>query len=230
MKKAGILPALLLLASGCATQAPYAPVALVPLGGRAAEEIRGELAGGMPGSFTALQSAVFEYRRRALTAVCLIHVDMPSRSFSVVGMTPLGVKLFEIEVRDDVVETSFAAPGLEQHGNPVQAIAGDIMRVYFDRIPPASAVYRRGENRLVYMLPEEEGTLEMVVGGKPPVLVEKRWLDGKDVVWSVSYHEHMEKSGALHPRGIVLNHRRYGYRLLLGLKELFDDGADTEGN
>ena len=209
----------LAIGAGCAT-VPFEPVPLEPLGDVTAEQLRRSVAATAPQRFAVLQSAVFEYRGRAMALVCMTEIDVPEGSFSVVGMTPMGVKLFEIRGRDGHLDESFVAPGLDEWDGVAEAIAGDIQRVYFDSLPAAAARAHVWRRQALFRAPKDGGRLEHIVAGKPPVLIRKRLDDRQGTVWDVNYAEYTEHEGELHAGGIVLTHRRYGYRLILRLKEI----------
>ncbi len=226
---AGIIPCLF-LGSGCVTP-PFAPVALTPLDDIRADDLRREVEASLPERFTVLQSVVFEYRGRSLAAICVTTIDAAERTFAVVAVTPVGMKLFELAGRDGVVASAFVAPGLEARANPVEAIAKDIQRVYLDRIPARDAGVRRLDRKLLFSTEADGGRIEHIMGGTPPVLLQKRMTDARGLVWSVSYHAYEERNGMWHPGGIVFTHRRYRYRLILRLKDVLDAaGAATTGN
>ena len=65
-----------------------------------------------------------------------------------------------------------------------------------------------------------EGVIEFVFAGSEGVLVEKRYIEGGGRIWSVSYYEYRRKNGKLYPDGIILDHHRYGYRLVVRLREI----------
>ncbi len=215
--------------SGCATT-PFEPIALTPMDDNIrVEHIRREVAESMPDRFSILQTAVFEYRHRSMTAISVIDIDTPERAFRIAAVTPVGMKLFEIAGHDGSTETTFLAPGLDERGDPAAAIAEDIQRVYFDRIPAAQARVSRKTRKIVFSTPTPDGVLEHVLGGSPAVLLEKRLTTRRGLIWSVSYHDYEDHNGRLHPGGIVFTHRRYGYRIILRLKDVLDAVPDPKG-
>ncbi len=211
--------ACLAIAGGCAT-APFDPVPLQPLGDVTAEQLRRTVAAREPERFAILQSAVFEYRGRAMAAICMTEIDVPQELFSVVGMTPMGVKLFQVAGRDGQLQESFLAPGLDEWDGVAEAIAKDIQRVYFDSVPAADARAHVWRRQALFRTLTDKGRLEHIVGGNPPVLIRKRLDDRQGTVWDVTYGEYTEHEGNLHAGGILLTHRRHGYRLVLRLKEI----------
>lgn len=216
--------ALLLLGSGCAT-VPFPPVA-TPAPGEAATAAawREAAAAALPERFAASGSVVFEYRRRGMAAIGITRIDEPARFLSVVAVSPLGMKLFEIEARGGRIERVVLAPGLDARGDPTATIAKDIEHVYFNRIPSPGAAARRCRRGFVFTEPAPDGgRLDILLGGTPPVPVEKRFHDRRGLVWKVSYHLYRERDGRQIPDGILYEHRRHGYRLVVRLDELLDE-------
>ncbi len=218
--------ACLVIAGGCAT-VPFEPVSLPPIGDVTAEALRRSVAATAPQRFALLQSAVFEYRGHAMAAICITEIDVPQRSYSVVAMTPMGVKLFEVRGRDGRLEQSFVAPGLDAWGDVAEAIAKDIQRVYLDSVPAADARTHVWRRQALFRDAVSEGRREYIVGGDPPVLIRKRLYDRQGAFWDVNYYEYTEYEGNQFAGGIVFANRRYGYRLVLRLKEILADPPDT---
>lgn len=216
--------ALLLLGSGCAT-VPFPPVATpAPDEAATAAAWREAAAATQPQRFAVSGSVVFEYRRRGMAGIGITRIDEPARFLSVVALTPLGMKLFEIETREGRVERAILAPGLDAHGDPTAAIAKDIERVYFNRVPSPGAAARRCRRGFEFTEPAPDGgRLEYLLGGSPPVPVEKRFRDRRGLVWKASYHLYRERNGRLHPGGILYEHRRHGYRLVLRMNEILEE-------
>jgi len=212
----------LLLCTGCATRQPFRPVLLTPLAPRSAKDVYEAVRSSLPTRFTLLTSVVFEYRRRSMTALGFTQVDTDAGTFSVVAMSPMGVKLFELHGDDSSVEAVLVARELTQKADPIDMIGGDVHTVYFNLLPARSADCRKETNVVVFESEDEDGRVEYVLGGSPPVLVEKRLCDEHGAVWRVTYHEYVEEDGKLYPGGIVMRHCRYGYRLVIRLKQIVE--------
>ena len=234
MNKASTLFACcLLLCAGCATQ-PFEPVAMVPLEYHDAKNVYDAVRSSLPTQFAALTSVVFAYRGRSMLVLGYTEVDATAGTFSVVAMTPLGMKLFELHGDKAGVESFFVVPELSRKVNPIDTIAEDIRNMYLDLLPDQATVYEEREDAVVFKNCVKDGRLAYVLGGDPPVLVEKRLCDKDGTIWCVTYHEYIERDGKLYPKGIILRHHRYGYRLIIRLKEILDQagrsksGTETE--
>jgi hypothetical protein len=218
----------LLLCGGCAS-GPFNPVATVPLTGSDGMALYDAVRASSPVRFTILSSVVFAYRGRSTSVLGCTEVDTAEGTFSVVAMAPTGMKAFELRGSESGVEPVFVAPQLTERADPVEAIGADIRRVYLDGLPPRSASRVMKDDRVVFTCDTEGGRLEYVLGGTPPVLIEKKQTDGDGTVWRVTYHEYVEREGMRFPGGVVLKHHRYGYRLIIRLKEILEmSGAGAE--
>lgn len=207
---------------------PFEPVAMVPLERQGAQEVYEAVRLSMPARFSVLTSVVFEYRGRSMSALGCTEVDATAGTFSAVALTPMGMKLFEIRGDEAGLESAFVAPEISGEMDPIGTIGEDIRRVYMDLLPDEATVYEEREDSVVFSRQAEDGRLDYVLGGAPVVLVQKRLLDERGTVWGVTYHEYVERDGKLYPGGIVLRHHRYGYRLIIRLKQILDRSARAE--
>ena len=209
----------LICAAGC-TRVPFEEVARVPTEGVEPTAVRERFAAALPGEFQVINTIVFRYRWHSFSALGYTHVDQVERTFTVVGLNHVGVKLLELTSRDGSVECHFAVDELRQGEKFAHTIAKDIERIYFDRIPTAEAEAGRTKYEVLFREQTPEGTLEYVFAGAERLLVEKRYVEGRRRIWSVRYYEYRRENGKLFPAGIVFRHHRHGYRLIVRLKEV----------
>lgn len=216
---AGLLLAALLFA-GCATvpfrEAPPTVMAAVDPQ-RMLEQYRREL----PEQFQLLSSVVFDYRWRAFAGIGMVEIDRPAKTFRIVCLNPMGVKLFELSGDARNTQAHFVIPPLlEQGGDFPGTIGNDLRRIYFDMLPAPDASVTRQKYAIIFRQPAESGFLEYVFAGPGEDLVEKRYLDeNDDLVWRVSYYEYRKENGKRYPQGIILANYRHGYRLTVRPKE-----------
>jgi hypothetical protein len=218
----------LVLAAGCATNRPFQPVPLQPIAPGSAETVYDSVRASLPTRFTVLTSVVFEYRGRSMTAMGLTRVDTDANTVSVVAMSPMGAKLFELRADAAGVEAVFVAEELKERADPTGTIAGDIRAVYLDPLPARDAKGWTEESVAVFQEETTDGRVEHVLGGDPPVLVEKRLSGKRGTVWRVTYHEYVEQDGKRYPGGIVLRHCRYGYSLVIRLKKIVEPSGHDD--
>ena len=204
---------------GCSS-IPFQSIAYVPVDAVQPAAVREEFAMSLPLKFQLINTIVFQYGRQAISAIGYTAVDTSKKVFTVAGLNPMGVKLFELSGDVNNVECRFAIEQFTLRGNFADAVADDIRRIYFDRIPgPEAEVYKK-KYKIIFRQPTSEGIMEYVFGGIDNVLIEKRYYNGDRRVWSVSYYEYCREKGKLFPAGIILTHYEYRYQLVVRLKEI----------
>lgn len=208
------------LLAGCAT-VPFRETPRVPMAAVDPRRLLAQSRLALPEHLQLLSSVVFNYRWRKVAGIGLLEIDRPARTFRIVCLNPLGVKLFELSGDAQTTEAHFVMPPLlEQGGDFAGTVGEDIRRIYFDVLPAADASFRREKYAIIYRQPMAAGALEHVFAGAAGDLVEKRCVDeNDDLVWQVSYYEYRTVNGKRAPQGIVLVNHRHGYRLTVRPKE-----------
>lgn len=206
--------------SGCAT-VPFAPVAQTSMTAASAETVRTQFSLTQDSDYEALQSVVFQLFGRKMTGLGYFSVDTKTSTFALSCMTPMGMKLFDIQGQGDAVEAVFALPQFGKKENLARAVGLDLKRTYFDSIPSENAEIRREKHRLVFIERRADGRTEYDFGGPEQLLLEKRVYEGRKMVCRVRYYEYEPQNGFLYPHGIILENRNYHYRLILRLKSVY---------
>lgn len=206
--------------AGCAT-APFPAPEPFAVKGVAPEDIPARFEARLAPRFEQVNAVVFRFWGRELASMGMVSVDVPERSFAVVCLTPIGVKLFEVVCDRGRVEGRVALPELEKRGGELAQAAGvDLARAYFDRSPPAGAPHRMRKGRLVFSVQDATGTTEYGYAWGDGRLAEKIRRERGRVVWRVDYREYREGAEGLEPSGLVIVNRRYGYRLVVSAREM----------
>lgn len=214
-----LLPAL--AGGGCAT-APFAPEPPVSASAWDPAAVREDAIRNQPPALQAVHSLVFDYRFHSLTALGVVNVRPADGTFSAVGMTPVGVKLFELAGKDGAVETRFVMDALKERGGDAgAAIGADIARIYLDTVPAPGAAVRRTARELIFSQPSGDGRMEYSFGGAHRLLQHKRWLDRDGAaVWDVGYYDYRLVQGRWFPHGVWLRHFQHHYSLTARAKEI----------
>ena len=205
--------------SGCATAPfprpePFAATAVAP------EELPKVFADRLAPRYEQVQALVFRFYLREVAALGYVSVDLPTRSFAMACLNPVGIKLFELVGTNGEVSAQFVAPEIEKHGGELAQAAGtDLMRAYFDWLPPAGATCRRAQNRLIFTAADAAGRTEYRYAGSDGFLAEKIRYEGRRVLWKVEYRDYRRGADGWIPTGLVIHNRRYGYRLVAKAKE-----------
>ena len=214
------IPVIILLhLTGCAS-IPFQRTERLPIGKIEPAEVKERFALMLPEKFRILNSIVFEFKGGTLSFIGYSDIDTLEKTFTVVGLNPVGIKLLELTGNNDKTELRFAVEEFTKRGNFAEAVAGDIKKIYFDRLPGAGAKASRGKYEIVFAREENGATIEHVFAGQGNLLVEKRCIVDNIAVWSVYYYEYRIENGKLYPAGIILENHKYDYRLILRLKEI----------
>jgi len=204
---------------GC-SNLPFQKVSYVTLEEVNPAVMREQFALSLPQQFQLVNTILFQYNRYSTSAIGYTSVDNYKKAFTVVCLNPLGIKLFELsEVGGNLVH-KFALGEFAQHGNFAQVVADDIKRIYFNRVPVATAEVNKKKYKIIFKQPTGSGMIKFVFAGKDNVLIEKCYYEGRRKVWSVFYYEYQFKKGKLYPLGIILKNYQFGYQLEVVLKEI----------
>ncbi len=174
----------------------------------------------LPARFQIISTITFEYRGQSMSFIGYSDIDTEEKTFTVAGINQVGIKLFEITGYGDKTELRFAIEEVTKKGNFAEAVAGDIRKIYFDRLPSDRAKIYKKKNAAVFVQDEPEGIIEYTFAGPGNLLVQKRFIVDNQAVWSVNYYEYRIENGKLHPAGIILENIKYGYKLTMRLKEI----------
>lgn len=175
----------------------------------------------LPQEFELLNSAIFRYYSFNFPALGVVRADTLKKSLNLAGFNHLGVMLFEISLdTEGKVDCKYALPEFAKHKDFASYVLSDIKKIYFDRIPPKSAEVRLEKRRVVFKDSLNDVATEYVFSGEGRFLAEKNYYEKRKKIWSVFYYEYTFKDGKIYPQGIVLKHYKYGYKLIIRLKEI----------
>jgi hypothetical protein len=172
-----------------------------------------------PETFSGFNSIVFEIVGQKFLGIGFVDIDRTKRSFRVICLNPMGVKLFDLSGDERSTTTNFALEPLAKAGDIAAAVGNDIRRVYFDLAPRSNATPRWADGDLVYGGGVPGGYAEHVFSGGSGELIEKRFYDEQLISWQVTYHDYRERGGKRIPGTIVMTSYQGGYRLTIREKE-----------
>jgi hypothetical protein len=213
----GIITILFLCAC---TRVAFESAPRVRLNEKNPERIRAHFANALPLQFQRVDTLTFQYGGRRMSAIGITDVDMEAESFKVVGLNPLGIKLFDLSGDMRTINSRFVAPAFSQHKNFAQSIAQDIRRIYFHRIPASSADVSVGKYQAVYQNKEGHERLTYIFSGEIPRLTSKQLCRNNNIQWRVQYFEYVKINNHIHPGKIYLKNHKYNYQLTIVLKEI----------
>lgn len=209
----------LLCCMGCCT-IPFQRICYTSVKEVDAVEVRDNFAHLLPMRFQVVDSIVFRYGPTAIACIGYTDVNIAENSFKAVCLNHMGVKLLELEVTGDNIERRYVFEELREQEDVLRPMSKDIRRIYFDRVPSPKAEYFKRRNKIIFKQPFKDGSIEYVFAGTENRLIEKRYFEDNDLIWSVFYYEYKQKDGKLFPGGIILKHHQYDYKLVIRLKEI----------
>ena len=210
---------LIALAAGCRS-IPFEPVPRYAMDAYDPETVRMEFDGSSPRRYRQVNSVVFSFWWKKLTALGMLEVDRDTGTFKLACMTPVGMKLFDFEGKSDETTCLFAIDQMGGRPEVTASVGDDIRAVYLDIVPDASAHVHRRSKSVVFSRVDGNRRVEHEFTGNPPVLIEKRLHERGYLVRRVRYYEYAEQNRLRYPRGIVLDNKQYHYRLIIRVKEM----------
>jgi hypothetical protein len=221
MKRLAVILCMLVLMTGCES-IPFQKAHDAPYSSADPAAIRAAFQAGIPRRLRLLNTIVFEYNWKTFSGIGFVDVDTAERTCNLVCINQMGVKLFELSIDKDSIQTRFALPEFTSKGNFAKMVGEDIKRIYFDLVPSAKAEFEKNKFSVVFRQREGEGTAEYVFSGPDRHLTEKTYYEKGSPVWRVSFYEYLNKDGKIYPGGTILKNYLYGYRLIVRLKEVSD--------
>ena len=217
-----ITAGLYILCLTCCASIPFQKTALVPVELFDPTDVRQQFAGSLPSEFKLVTTIEFMYKGHSIpSAIGYIDADIKNKSFTVVGINPIGgCTLFELSMEKDRVDCRFAIEEFTRYGDFANAVADNIKKAYFDCIPAADANVVKKKQTIIFKQQEVSGTMEYTFAGVDKVLIEKNYYENSRKVWSVFYYEYQKLNEKLYPAGIIIKHYQYKYNLVVRLLEI----------
>ena len=186
------------------------------------------LGGPIPDRYSAVSSAVIQYRWFKFPALGVLTVNARKRHFALVGLSQLGINVFELSETGGRLHSRMPGELLKRHPEIASGAAADVRQMFFDLAPSARARQLTGtrDNTTAFQQPSPVGTLEYRLDQKSGHLLEKRFLapgnffSGPRVVWLVRYEDYAAVGDHSYPRIIRFKQRDHHYAITLFLKEL----------
>lgn len=218
----GLIGTALVFVSGCRTTPVISPAAPADAR-RAIERFNAQ----SPVGFSALNAVLIEFKPHwwwptvRFTALGASAVDRQAGSFTVTGLTPFGMTLFDISGTNGLVVGRLAIPAVRNPDDFIRAMGKDIARAYLDPVPPPDAgIVSVANGKILMRQTLDNQTVDYVFAGTEPRLVEKRFREGRRTVCEIRYSEYRAEGAHLFPGRIVLRNFRPGYRLTIRLTEV----------
>ena len=196
---------LVLFGTSCA----FEPFEYEPLDGN--PEI-GAIADPMPPEAVIEASVVGEYRFSKLSLLSLTRINFRTGSIQVAGLSPAGMKLFELSGSAEHPRECHWIPGKYWEGHEEQAsrrILSDVAAIYLNLLPERFDKFEvaDGGKKLVVF----ERDIRYVFAGSPPRLIEKNVSENGSPFLRIRYYSFQNGF----PMNISLEHLKYHYRLAI---------------
>jgi hypothetical protein len=212
------LTIIILSCAGCRS-IPFRNIDYVALDNVDPEGLRQEFQKLTAQKLQVINSIVFQYKWRSFVALGYTQLDLENNTFEVSCMNPVGIKLFELTGDRNTIKANFVLEELLQKGDLPLAVGEDIRRIYFDLAPSAQAEVQKEKYRIIFTQPYKDGQMQYIFAGHKHLLIEKHYYEKKRRIWSVFYYDYLFSNNKLYPAELLLKHRRFGYNLIIRLKE-----------
>jgi hypothetical protein len=173
-----------------------------------------------PAESDSVSAVIFQYKWHNFCALGYSRLVPSEQTFKLACLNPMGMKLFEFSGQGEEVLTSFVIPEFGRYIQFPETVGQDIRRIYFDLVPDAAAAWRRDKGRLLFSQPDGDAKLEYVFAGDPARLVSKSCQESGRLIWRARYYDYLALSAKLYPRGVVFENYKYGYRIIIKVKEI----------
>jgi hypothetical protein len=202
------------LVAGCAAE-PFERPPLPELVNPNPAAMRAEFAGRLKEKFLSDDTVIIQAPFRDDMAVLgVLQADRTAGTFELLGMNHMGIKLFHLCGEEGPKAIRYAVPPLMEQETVLLGIAQDTRRMYLDLVPAADAAVQIRPTYVRFSQETAEGTLVYEFGGIPAVLLEKRLEGFWGTIWRVRYYDYPQ-TGALYPRGVVMDNNSFGYRIIV---------------
>lgn len=208
---------LMLFLAGCSTL-PFEPEPKGDFQGLESGEVVADFAEQVGTEFELLESVVFKFFTKGFTGLGYLSVEPTEEAYALTCMTPTGVSIFGLQGKGEAVEPLFVPPQMEKHQDKIfSAIGADLRRVYLDWTPPQGADVKVKKDRMIFRTDDAE----WIFSGRNRRLTEKRFSSGWKTDAVVRYFDYEEVNGKLYPMGVVLYNKRFHYRMIFHVKEIY---------
>ena len=206
-----------LFLAGCST-IPFEPDAKGDFRNMEPKQVVSDFDSAVGQEFELLESVVFKFFTKGFTGLGYFSVEPENEEYGLTCMTPMGVSIFGLQGQGLDVEPLFVPPQMEKHKDEiVDAIGADLRRVYLNWTPPEDAEVKQKNDRFIF---EQDG-VKWVFSGEQQLLTEKRFSPGWRTHAVVNYFNYEEVDGKLYPMGVVLHNKRFHYRMIFHVKEIY---------
>jgi len=221
---------LLILLAGCKSTIPFQKPESVLIEPDNSSAMIESFKAKLPRKYSLTSSILFEKGFGSFSAIGITEIDIDEEEFLVAGISPAGLKLFELSVGKDGVKKSFAIEEVSKRGDFAKVIAGDIKKIYFNLVPPLDSKIIKKKYTIIFESPRGDGMIQHIFGGSGGYLLEKKYYEKHRLIWSIAYYEYILIAGKLSPGGIIVHNYKYRYSLSVKQKGMKIYEHNEKGN
>ena len=221
LSKLSCLLFIFILFTGCES-IPFQKTAEEPYSAVDPAYVKERFRSSIPQHMRLLNTIVFEYNWKTFSGIGFVDVNIPERTSSLACINQMGMKLFEISIDKENINTIFALPDFTSKGDFAKMVGEDIRRIYFDLVPSENAEIIREKHAVIFNQKDGEGITEYIFSGPGHYLTDKTYYEDGNPLWRVSFYEYQSKYSRIYPGGTILKNYKYDYRLIIRLKEISD--------
>ncbi|MCD4742517.1 MAG: DUF3261 domain-containing protein [Desulfobacteraceae bacterium] len=181
-----------------------------------------------------LSNITFKFKGRTMTALGITKIDEENHAYKVAALNPMGITLFQLEVKDDKIVSSYIIPKIspdsdstidkDQADKAAKMISKDIAHIYFNRkidIEKNSLILNKYKVT-INTKTENNKYLKYIFTGKPLRLATKIKYENRKKLWSVDYYNYQKADLKEIPFKIIFQNHKYGYLLEIETKKTGD--------
>jgi outer membrane biogenesis lipoprotein LolB len=178
-----------------------------------------------------LSNITFRFKGRTMKALGITKIDENNKAYKVAALSPMGITIFQLEVKDSKIVSSYIIPKLSPDSDKVidkneadkaaEMISKDIAHIYFNRIINIEKDSLKFNKYKVTINTEIENNafLKYIFTGKPLRLTTKIKYENKKKIWSVDYYNYQNTDLKEMPFNIIFQNHKYGYLLEIETKK-----------
>jgi hypothetical protein len=176
-----------------------------------------------------LSNIAFKFKGRTMTALGITNIDEKNKAYKVAALSPMGVTLFQLEVKNKKIISSYIIPKFTPDSNDkdmtdkaVSMISQDIALIYFNRTfeNKTSLLKLDKYNVSIDAKSGDKQSLKYVFAGNPLKLITKIKYENTKKLWSVDYYDYQSAGLKEMPFKIIFQNHKYGYMLEIETKKV----------
>jgi hypothetical protein len=179
-----------------------------------------------PRRYEAISSVVFQYRWLKFSALGVISVDARKRNFALVGLSQIGINIFELSNKNGVIRSHMPGTLLKRNPRLATGAVSDVNNMFLDLAPRPGAKLRDTGALEIFTEQASSGILEYRFDKSTGLLAEKRFSlpckfpPGRTVIWVARYQDYAKQRGWTYANFVSLKNRKLHYAISTRVREI----------